>query len=310
MTQTANTRRRFSGTLNFPEPVKRGETALRRADIDWEVQATKLSDLTGKVGGERWTAAVRTDTDEMIGVNGRRHNVIQNSALAELGDAIVQMNDGFAYVGGGSMYGGSKTFLVLSSDKVFHFGQDDDTGTQSVLLVNDFDGNCPIQGIGFVGRYNCMNQMNGLLRRKTGHRLVSVSHTANHTWKLEAAKDTLRALAHEMDDLEVEIQRLLAFELQRGDAALVAAGPAPKADHRSRSTDDGLPHRVHPAVQPAPRRHGTRCGDGSPGHRRAHVQECRPRDSSHQPGYRRQLPDDASGPHRRLLKGRRRAGRQ
>jgi hypothetical protein len=230
MTQTANTRRRFSGTLNFPEPVKRGETALRRADIDWEVQATKLSDLTGKVGGERWTAAVRTDTDEMIGVNGRRHNVIQNSALAELGDAIVQMNDGFAYVGGGSMYGGSKTFLVLSSDKVFHFGQDDDTGTQSVLLVNDFDGNCPIQGIGFVGRYNCMNQMNGLLRRKTGHRLVSVSHTANHTWKLEAAKDTLRALAHEMDDLEVEIQRLLAFELQRGDAALVAAGPAPKAD--------------------------------------------------------------------------------
>jgi hypothetical protein len=228
MTQTTE-RRRFSGTLNFPEPVKRGETALRRAGIDWEVTTTDLSELTGKSGGERWQAAVRTDTDTMIGVNGRRHSLIQNTALAELGDTIVQMNDGFAYAGGGSMYDGSKTFLVLSSDKVLHFGDNDDTGFQSVLLVNDFDGNCPLQAIGFVGRMHCTNQMNGLLRRKTGHRLVSVSHTQSHTWKIEAAKDTLRALAHEMDDLEVEIQRLLEFELNRGDAALLAAGPAPKA---------------------------------------------------------------------------------
>jgi hypothetical protein len=227
MTQT-EARRRFSGTLNFPEPVKRGETALRRAGIDWEVTTTDLSELTGKSGGERWQAAVRTDTNTMIGVNGRRHSLIQNTALAELGDAIVQMNDGFAYAGGGSMYDGSKTFLVLSSDKVLHFGDDDDEGFQSVLLVNDFDGNCPLQAIGFVGRFRCTNQMNGLLRRKTGHRLVSVSHTQSHTWKIEAAKDTLRALAHEMDDLEVEIQRLLEFELNRGDAALLAAGPAPK----------------------------------------------------------------------------------
>jgi hypothetical protein len=84
-----------------------------------------------------------------------------------------------------------------------------------------------LQAIGFVGRLGCTNQMSGLTRRKTGHRLVSVSHTKSSTWKVQAAKDTLRALVHEMDDIEIEIQRLLEFEMTPAHATDLAAGPRP-----------------------------------------------------------------------------------
>lgn len=233
MTMTTN-RRRFSGTLNFPEPVKRGETALRRAGIDWEVTTTDLADLTGAETKGRWHVAVRTDTNEPIGVNGSRHRVIQNTALAELGDAIIQMNDGFAYTGGGSMYDGSKTYLVLKSERVIRFGEGDDEAFQSVLLVNDHDGNSPLQAIGFVGRLWCTNQMNGLLRRRNSHRLVSVSHTLSAEERIAAAKDTLRQLTHEMDDLELEIQRLIEIELSPAMAADIAA-PRPEEDADGRA---------------------------------------------------------------------------
>lgn len=219
--------RAFTGTINFGTPVQSGHAALERAGIDWTVRAQDLKELTGINGGERFVAAIREGDEKIIGCNGKRHTLIQNSAMAELADVIVEMNDSFKIVGGGAFPTGDKTYLVLTSDHVLTFGGASDKGFQSILLVNDFNGNSPLQGIGFVGRLGCTNQMSGLTRRKTGHRLVSVSHTKSSTWKVQAAKDTLRALVHEMDDIEIEIQRLLEFEMTPAAATDLAAGPRP-----------------------------------------------------------------------------------
>lgn len=233
------TKRSWTGTLNFKQPVKGGETALRRAGIDWGVDTIDLADLTGRDGGERFVAAVRDTDGRIIGVNGTRHRVIQNTAMAELADVVVQMNDGFTIVGGGAFPNLDKTYLVLRGDRTITFGDDDDTGFSNILLVNDFNGNSPLQAIGFVGRLRCTNQMSGLTRRRTGHRLVSVTHTKSAEWKLIAAKDTLRAIVHEMDAVEVEIQRLLEIEMSAEAATDLASGPAPeeKVDDDGRVTN-------------------------------------------------------------------------
>jgi hypothetical protein len=218
-----NERRRFSGTLNFPEPVKTGATALKRAGLDWTVRTEPID----APGGERFIQSIRESDGFIVGVNGRRHTVIQNDALAELGDAIIQMNAGFKYVGGGGYLNGDKSFLVLAGERTISFGQSDDVGFNAILLVNDFNGNCPLVATGFIGRLFCTNQIAGLTR-KGNQTLCRVTHTKSSTWKLQAAKDTLRAAVHEMDETERELQRMLETPLTEADAIAAAVGAAPQ----------------------------------------------------------------------------------
>lgn len=235
-TTTAPARRHFSGTLNFPEPVKGGATALRRAGIDWSVSAVPLSEYAdGAPGSNRFVAAVRDSDLAFLGVNGTRHQLIQNSVLAELGDAIIQMNDSFRYVGGGAFPRGDKTYLVLRSDHVLTFGDDADRGFESILLVNDFNGNSPLTATTFIGRLACTNQFSGLTRGRTGTRIVRIPHTKSATERIGAAKDILRAAVHEVDAIELELRRLLETPMTVETAAAAAVGPAPRA----RIGDDG-----------------------------------------------------------------------
>lgn len=215
---------------NFSQPLTSGAKALEAAGIDWTVKAVSLQELTELPGSGRWVAAVRESDDRMIGCNGTRHTVIQNSAMADWADTIMEMNDSFQITAGGAFPSGDKAYLVLTSDHVLTFGQDDDEGFSSVMLVNDFNGNSPLQGLGFVGRLFCRNQFSGILRRKTSHRLVSVSHTKSSDWKVVAARDTLRGLVHEMDEIELELQRLLKIKCtpERGTDAAVGSRPEEK----------------------------------------------------------------------------------
>jgi hypothetical protein len=219
---TTSTKRRFSGTINFPEPVKTGATAMKRAEIDWTVHTEPID----RPGGERFIQSVRDDNGFLVGVNGRRHTVIQNESLAELGDTIIQMNAGFKYVGGGAFPNSDKTYLVLAGERTLNFGQADDNGFNAILLVNDFNGNSPLTATGFVGRLFCTNQISGLTR-KGNQTLCRIAHTASSTWKLQAAKDTLRAAVHEMDETERELQRMLETPLTADAALQLAVGPPP-----------------------------------------------------------------------------------
>ena len=218
--------RTFTGRAGFGQPVRTGETALRRAGIDWAVASVDLAELTGHVGGERFVAGVRSTDGAIVGESGTRHTVIQNSEMAELADAVMEMNSGFAVVGGGSFPNGDKTYLTLKSDHAIEFGGPDDVGFSSILLVNDFNGNSPLIAAGFVGRLACTNQIAGITKKK--NRLVEVRHTKSKDWRIVAAKDALRAYVHEVDEFELEIRRLLDIEMTPEQATAAAVGPRPE----------------------------------------------------------------------------------
>ena len=221
--------RRFTGQ-GLTKETKSGTAALKDAGIDWTVKAVDLRELTLHEGGERWFAAIREEDGRMIGCNGKRHTMIQNSAMAEWADTIIHMNDSFTITGAGAFPQGDKAYMVLTSDHDLHFGDGDDVGRSSILLVNDFNGNSPLQAVAFVGRLACTNQISGITRGRklNGHKLVTVSHTRSSTWKVEAAKDTLRELVHEMDDVELELQRLLKIKCTPERATLAAVGERPE----------------------------------------------------------------------------------
>lgn len=222
--------RRFIGT---PMETQSGAEALRLANLDWTVENVKLDqflEFEGRLNADRHQVALRSD-GAIMGVNGKRHHVIQNAALAQLGDAIIRFQDSFRYVAGGESATGETTYLVLHSDKMVRFGGEDDRGFHSVMLVNDFNGNVPLAAIGFTTRFHCTNQIRGLIGGKQGSkRLVSVRHTASADWHVKAAEQTLIEYVREIDEIDHEIQRLLEIELQPAEArALVTklAGQEP-----------------------------------------------------------------------------------
>src|SRR5690606_17015325 len=176
--------------------------------------------------------------NRMIGVNGTRHEIVQNDALAALGDAVIQMNAGFSYTGGGGFPNGDKTYLILTGERNIQFGGSDDLGFNAILLTNDFNGNSPVVGTGFIGRLGCTNQISGLARgRKQGsQRLVRVAHTRSASWHLAAAKDTLRALVHEMDATELGLQEMLKVKVTENQAVNAAVGDRPEDNGKNART--------------------------------------------------------------------------
>lgn len=220
-----------------PVDTTDGGEALAQAGLDWTVGNHKLSDFVefeGRKNADRHQIALRSD-GAVMGVNGKRHTIIQNSAMAELGDAIIKFNPAFRYTAGGSSKTGETTFLVLSSEETIQIGRDgNDVACNSIMLCNDFNGNVPLAAVGFLGRFFCTNQIRGLLskaERKNNRRLVCVRHTSSSQWALHAAQHALIEYVREVDEIDVELQRLLEIELNDIDQAFavgVAAGDMPK----------------------------------------------------------------------------------
>ncbi len=240
MTNTPNTimshgrsGRIWTGT---PVDTASGAEALAQAGLDWTVKNHSLSEFLefeNRQNANRHQVALRSD-GAVMGMNGKRHTIIQNEAMAELGDAIIKFNPAFRYTAGGSSKTGETTFLVLTSEETVRIGRDgDDVAANSIMICNDFNGNVPLAAIAFLGRFFCTNQIRGLLskaKRANNRRLVTVRHTSSSQWALEAAKRTLIEYVREIDEVDAELQRLLEIELDRpAERALreIAAGERP-----------------------------------------------------------------------------------
>ena len=194
-----------------------GIAALDFAGINWGVQSASLADLAPTLefskGAGNYHAAIRDSDGAVLGVNGNRHEIIQNDALALLGDAIIEQRPEFRYVSGGSLRGGQTTFLILESENTIEFGPDD-KGARSMLLVNDFGGTFPLFVKDSIHRFSCSNQFQ---LRSVKQRLVSVRHTMQSGWQITAARTALQAAVRSYDALDKELYRLMNTEVALHD---------------------------------------------------------------------------------------------
>lgn len=222
----------FDHGRDRPAPLDRivtdGAEALYLADIDWTVTTRPLGEvapeLAGKKNASRHQVSVRSNDGAVIGVNGNRHTTIQNAALAELGDQIVRFRPDFKYVSGGASVTGETTFLILESDELVTF-KDNDKGCRSILLVNDHNGNLPLFGVASTLRFFCMNQFT--VARKQGKRLFTVRHTASADWAIVAAKQALVEQVKQYDAVDEELQRLLNTEITLSEVRTQIIGQRP-----------------------------------------------------------------------------------
>lgn len=212
-------------TRTFPlsDECQFGAEALAHAGIGWDVEAVSLADLQPTLefakNARKHFVAIRETDGAVLGVNGSQHQIIQNSALADLGDAIISERPEFRYVSGGASPNGQTTFLILESREPIFYGPND-TGARSMLLVNDFGGKYPLFVKSSDVRFSCMNQF----ALGSGKRLISIRHTRSGDWAMTAAIATLKAEVKAFDEMDKELYRLLNTPAESDDFREAFAG--------------------------------------------------------------------------------------
>lgn len=222
-----------------------GAEALYYADLDWTVDVHPLGDiapdLAGKKNANRHHVAVRSSDGAVLGVNGNRHAPIQNSALAELGDQIVKFRPDFRYVGGGQSPTGETCYLILESEEVVRFAEDD-FGARSILIATDHNGNYPLFGVASTVRFNCTNQFT--LARKQGKRLFNIRHTSGAEWAIVAAKQALIEQVKQYDAVDDELSRLLDTPVTMTEVRTAIIGERPAVGGRPQTNWDATWDRL------------------------------------------------------------------
>lgn len=205
-----------------------GHEALALAGIDWSIEASPLSDHMAAPNADTVWISQRTDNGAIVGVNGKRHNVIQNDVLAEFGDTVRQVVPEARYVQGGQKLGGKTTFLILDLGRDFDLGGGD-VVKRNIMFGTHHNGG-RLFGLGVNGRMMCSNQWSSFTK---GSKLISIAHTASAEDRIKMAHRTLQASLAEFDEWDRALVELLNTPMRANDAFKAIAGPRPDKEGRA-----------------------------------------------------------------------------
>lgn len=212
-------------------PTISGEIALMEAGINWDVAVTPLSDHMEAPNADSVWISQRTDNNAIVGVNGKRHRVIQNSVLADLADTVRKVRPDATIVQGGQRHGGKTTFLMLEFEDQLDLGGGDMVA-RNLLLGTHHDGG-RLFGVGARSRFSCSNQWTQFTKGK--NRIVSVSHTASFEDQLRMAHRALEAAVTQWDEWDIALRKLTATPMRASEAFTNILGDRPDEDGRKRT---------------------------------------------------------------------------
>jgi phage/plasmid-like protein (TIGR03299 family) len=194
--------------------------AIGLAGLDWRVEQwpLKASDPNHHLDVEApdVVANVRTDTEAVLGVVGRRYRVFQNREAFDFMDALV--GDKLAmYETAGSLHGGKRVWMLAAIPKEYRAGSDD-LIKPYVLLTNTHDGSQALRMIPTTVRVVCQNTLN-LAMREAGMDGLTISHHPRLETRIAEARTKLGIIAARFDQFDDELHAMLAKDLSVTEAS-------------------------------------------------------------------------------------------
>ena len=201
--------------LNVQAPSMR--QALKAGGLDWTVDLVPL--YANPVGGslERVTApkmgVQRSSDGRVVGVVGDRYSPVQNRALAEFTDLLVDSGKG-SLAGMGEGYGGSKVYTVTKMDQELSIPGMPDEGIGGFLIAhNSHDGSTSLTATVVGIRWACTN---GLISTVPGiAHTVKVRHTGNMEIKMIEANRIMATATGYLNKLEALVPKMLSVPVSR-----------------------------------------------------------------------------------------------
>ena len=146
-----------------------------------------------------------TSRPEVLGVVGAQYRPIQNEALADVLDALVD-ESGAHFETAGSLKGGRQVFLTMKLPQGIRVGGVDQVDTYLAAL-NSHDGTSAFRLIVTPVRIVCANTQAAALRRAQSS--FSIQHSAGATGRIQAARNALDLTFAYMSALQAEADRLI-----------------------------------------------------------------------------------------------------
>lgn len=208
-------------------------TAMRAASgLDWVVDqrplfTTGIDGQSVKVEGK--VANIRATDDQVLGVVGDRYKIIQNEALFDFSDAL--LDAGAVYETAGSLRNGKRVFISMEVPEGVSVAGDNGAVKSYVLVTNGHDGLHPMRAVITPVRVVCQNTLNAALGS------VRSSFTLRHTAKMEgrvAQARTALGIAHNFmvefrEGAEQLIEKKISYDVaDRLIASIFPAGEEEK----------------------------------------------------------------------------------
>jgi phage/plasmid-like protein (TIGR03299 family) len=182
------------------------EEIIRLAGLDYDVQKMPI---VAKVPSGRFSmdvpvdgnfATVRTDTNQVLGIVGKKYQILQNKDAFKFFDSIVGEGEAM-YHTAGALGNGEKIFITAKLPQKLVITPDDVTD-QYLFLCNSHDGSGSLSAYFTPIRVVCNNTLR--LSMKSNSYRINLRHTANIVKALEQAHELMGIVNREGQDfLEV-----------------------------------------------------------------------------------------------------------
>lgn len=162
--------------------------ALQLAGLDYQVVKKELWTMEGDnqqtaQALKNHFATVRTDTNQCLGVVGKKYSIVQNIDAFEFFDSIVG-GEGIQYETAGALGDGEKIFITAKLPNYIKVGRED-LIEQYIFLTNSHDGSAAITAAFTPVRIVCNNTLNMAMRSMSN--TVTIKHTADAKTRLNEA---------------------------------------------------------------------------------------------------------------------------
>jgi len=207
--------------------------AITKAGLDYAVEKKPIY-ISGGVEVPNHYATVRTDTNDALGVVGKKYTILQNKDAFRFFDGIVGVKEAM-YQTAGALGVGEKIWLLAKLPGYVQTVKDDIT-EKYLLLANSHDGSGSVQIMFTPIRVVCQNTLN--VGIQSGSNKIKLRHTASIGTRIDEVRETLGVVNHMFTTFEEASKKLATVQLT-GEAwknYLKNSGVIPDADSQDQST--------------------------------------------------------------------------
>lgn len=196
------------------------DEVLQASGLNFEVETTPAHDPEGNALGN-YNLIRRTDTNDVLGVVGKRYNVINNREMFEPFDSVVREH-GAQFESAGVVKNGKICWISakLPEDLVVKTKGGNDLYEQRVVMLTYHDGLRRNSYFTYNNRVICNNMLASLQAK--GRKTLGVRHTPSWQAQLDAAQNAFATSVQDMFSFKQVAERLSSVEMSDNQAQMFA----------------------------------------------------------------------------------------
>ena len=220
----------FAKSQAFDEPMS-VEGAFSRGGLRFELTKEDVYHKANDNGGyiQTWKpikdqyAIVRTDTDEPIGVVGKKYEIVQNSQVEELLESA-----GWKAYAAGTLDGGRKAFAVLHGGAYSQFQVNGDPFFAYIIARWNHDGSGTVKVGPQIWRQWCTNGQ----KRIEAQKWVTIRHTRSASQHMLMASQMIPQMGEVIERFANQARAQMDKKLDRYELQTVLNNLFPKPEQK------------------------------------------------------------------------------